>query len=64
MPPVIAALRRTDRGTRVVASLFGPNPVLPVLLEAGFRVIDRDQYLASDPGIVDPARFLPNPGML
>ena len=64
VPPVLAALRRADRGTRVVASLLGPNPVLPVLLEAGFRVVDRDQYLASDAGLVDPARFLPNPGML
>jgi GNAT superfamily N-acetyltransferase len=64
VPPVLAALRRTDRGTRVVASLFGPSPVLPALLDLGFRVVDRDQYLASDAGLVDPARFLPNPGML
>jgi GNAT superfamily N-acetyltransferase len=64
VPPVIAALHRTDRGTRVVASLLGPSQVLPALLEAGFRVVDRDQYMASDPGLVDPARFLPNPGML
>ena len=35
VPPVLAALRRTDRGTRVVASLLGPSPVLPVLLDAG-----------------------------
>ena len=64
VPSVLAALRRTDRGTRVVASLLGPSPVLPVLLEAGFHVTDRDQFMASDPGIVDPVRFLPNPGML
>ena len=64
VPSVIAALRRTDRGTRVVASLFGPSPVLPALLAAGFHIVDRDQYMASDPGLVDPARFLPNPGML
>ncbi len=61
---VLAALRRTDRGTRVICSLFGPSPVLPALLEAGFHVVDRDQYMASDPGLIDPARFLPNPGML
>ena len=64
VPSVIAALRRTDRGTRVVASLFGPSLVLPALLAAGFHIVDRDQYMASDPGLVDPARFLPNPGML
>ena len=64
VPAVLAALRRTDRGTRVVASLLGPSPVLPALLDLGFHVTDRDQYLASDPGLIDPARFLPNPGML
>jgi GNAT superfamily N-acetyltransferase len=64
VPAVLAALRRTDCGTRVVASLLGPNPALPALLDLGFRVTDRDQYLASDPGLIDPARFLPNPGML
>ena len=64
VPAVLAALRRTDHGTRVIASLLGPSPVLPALLEAGFRVVDRDQYMASDAGLVDPVRFLPNPGML
>jgi len=64
VPPVFAALRRTDRGTRVVASLLGPSPVLPVLLGIGFHVVDRDQLMASDPGLIDPARLLPNPGML
>jgi GNAT superfamily N-acetyltransferase len=64
VPSVLAALRRTDRGTRVVASLLGPSPVLPVLLEAGFHVTDRDQFMASDAGLIDPVRFLPNPGML
>jgi GNAT superfamily N-acetyltransferase len=44
--------------------VLGPNPLLPVLLEAGFRIVDRDQFLASDPSLVDPARLLPNPGML
>jgi hypothetical protein len=64
VPAVLAALRRTDRGTRVICSLFGPSPVLPALLGLGFRVVDRDQYMASDDGLIDPARFLPNPGML
>ncbi len=64
VPAVLAALRRTDRGTRVICSLFGPSPVLPALLEAGFHVTDRDQYMASDAGLIDPVRFLPNPGML
>jgi GNAT superfamily N-acetyltransferase len=60
----IAALRRAGRGGPVLLSLMGPHPALRPLLEARFRVVDRDQFLASDPAIVDPARLIPNPGML
>jgi hypothetical protein len=35
-----------------------------VLLEAGVRIVDHDQFMCSDPSLVDPARLLPNPGML
>jgi GNAT superfamily N-acetyltransferase len=62
--PSIAGLVRAARGGRVQACVFGPNPLLPALLDLGFHVVDQDRYLASDPGIVDPARLLPNPGML
>ena len=44
--------------------LGGPHPVLRPLLEAGLRIVDRDQFLASDPTLVDPVRLIPNPGML
>ena len=64
MPPTIAALRRTGRGETVLALLQGPSPVLRVLLDAGFLVVDRDQFMASEPDLVDPARLVPNPGML
>jgi hypothetical protein len=60
----IAAMRRAARGGPVLACLLGPHPALRPLLEGGFRVVDRDQFLASDPTIVDPARLVPNPGML
>ncbi len=60
-----AAMRRAARDNPVLrVHVLGPNPLLPVLLEAGFRIEDRDQFLASDPSLVDPARLLPNPGML
>ncbi len=62
--PAIAGLRRAARGGDVAACIPGPHPVLPVLLRAGFRVVDRDQFMASDPDLVDPARLLPNGGML
>lgn len=64
VPPTLAALRRTGRGATVRALLQGPSPVLRVLLGAGFLVVDRDQFMASEPDLVDPARLVPNPGML
>lgn len=64
VPVILAAIRRAGRGGRVAVSVPGPNPALPVLLGAGFRIADRDQYMASEPGIVDPARLLPNGGLL
>ena len=62
--PIFAALRRTAAGGPVLACLPGPNPAVRPLLEAGFRIEERDTYMASEPGLVDPARLLPNPGML
>ena len=62
--PIVAAIRHGARDGLVAACLLGPNPVLPILLEARFKIIDRDQFMASDPALVDPIRLLPNPGML
>src|SRR5579862_2852181 len=62
--PVLAAIRFGARGSAIVVTILGPHPVLPILLEARFRIIDRDQFMASDPALVDPTRLLPNPGML
>jgi hypothetical protein len=60
-----AGMRRAARDNPVLrVHVLGPNPLLPVLLTAGFRIMDRDQFLASDASLVDPARLLPNPGML
>jgi hypothetical protein len=62
--PTIAAIRHAGRGGAVAANVAGPSPVLPALLTAGFRIKDRDQFMASDPRLVDPARICPNGGML
>lgn len=64
VPVARAAIARAARGGPVQVTCFGPSPLLPVLLGAGFMVVDHDQFLASDPSLVDPARLLPNPGML
>ncbi|HET9520343.1 MAG TPA: hypothetical protein VFO73_04785 [Candidatus Limnocylindrales bacterium] len=62
--PIVAALRRVARGGTILACLPGPNPVVRPLLAAGFRLEERDTYMASEPDLIDPARLLPNPGML
>jgi GNAT superfamily N-acetyltransferase len=62
--PTLAALRRAGRGDAVMTVLMGPSPVLRALLDLGFQIAERDQYMASEPGIIDPARLIPNPGML
>jgi GNAT superfamily N-acetyltransferase len=62
--PTCAALRRAARGGSVDACIPGPSPVLRPLLEAGFRIDDRDTFMASEPDLFDPARLLPSGGML
>jgi GNAT superfamily N-acetyltransferase len=61
--PTLAALRRAGRGGVVDAFLQGPSPVLRPLLDLGFMITDRDQYMGSEPGLLDPS-ILANPGML
>jgi len=60
----IGVLRAAAVGKRLTAALPGPHPVLPVVLELGARIAGRDQFCATDPGLLDPVRVLPNPGFL
>lgn len=62
--PALAAMRRAGRGDAVTAAVQGPSPVVRALLDRGFQVTDRDLFMASEPGIIDPLRLVPNPGML
>ncbi len=64
VPPSLAAAWRAARGGPVALFLAGPSPVLPVALGVGFRITEHDLYCASEAGLMDPARLLPNPGML
>ncbi|HEX5823696.1 MAG TPA: GNAT family N-acetyltransferase [Candidatus Limnocylindrales bacterium] len=59
----LAAMRRAARDGPVFVCIQGPSPVLRSLLELGFRIADRDTYLASREDLIDPARLIPNPGM-
>ena len=64
LPVTLAAIRRGARDRTVLVTVQGPSPVLRPLLEHGFRIAGRDQYMASEPDLIDPARLIPNPGML
>ena len=44
--------------------ILGPNPIVAILLANGFRIVDRDTYMASEPGLIDPERILPNTSFL
>jgi GNAT superfamily N-acetyltransferase len=60
----IAVLRAAAAGGRLVAPVPGPHPALARLLELGARIGGRDQFCATDPGLIDPDRVLPNPGFV
>ena len=62
--PIVAGLGRASEGGQVEACVPGTNPVLRLLLEARFRVVDQDQFLASHDDIVDPEHLLPHAGLL
>jgi GNAT superfamily N-acetyltransferase len=64
-PPVPADGRARHPGEpRTSVCVPGPHPALGPLLDAGFRVMDRETFLAVDPAIVDPERLLPDPNLL
>jgi hypothetical protein len=60
----LAVLRTAAAGGRLVAPVPGPHPALGPLLELGARIGGRDQFCATDPGLIDPDRILPNPGFV
>jgi GNAT superfamily N-acetyltransferase len=57
---VLASLKAPDGRARVC--LPGPHPAVRLLFEAGWRHGDSDVFMASDPGLLDPRRAVPNPG--
>ena len=60
----LAAMVRAGRDGPLFVCLLGVHPALRPLLDAGFRIVDRDQFMTSDPDVLDPVRIVPNPGML
>lgn len=65
VPALLVAMAEAGKGSDLVgACVPGPSPLLPLLLAAGFRIRDRDTFMASEPGLVDPERELVNTGIL
>jgi GNAT superfamily N-acetyltransferase len=63
--PTLAAIRwSADAEGRIGTCVLGPHPIVPTLVAAGFRIVDRDTFQASDPGLIDPEAILPNTGFL
>src|SRR6185436_8805076 len=58
VPMTLAALRHgADDDGVIGACVMGPNPVLrPLLVDYGFRIVDRDTFMASEDGLIDPSR--------
>ena len=64
-PVLLAIMRACLQGSDVGGGCVpGPSPLVRVLLDAGFRIVDRDTFMASDPTVVDPDREIVNTGFL
>jgi GNAT superfamily N-acetyltransferase len=57
---VLASLKAPDGRAQVC--LPGPHPAVRPLFAAGWRLGDSDVFMASDPGLLDPRRAVPDPG--
>ena len=50
-------------GGSIGLCLGGPHPALRSLLDAGFRIVERDTWCETPIGLVDPARIVPDPSV-
>jgi len=62
--PLLAAFVHAAEGGPIAGCIAGPSPLLPRLLDAGFRVADNDTFMASPGVTVDADRLMPHPGLL
>jgi GNAT superfamily N-acetyltransferase len=61
---VLAVLAGLDPpGGRARVCLPAPHPAARPLLAAGWRNDDLDLYMATEPGLLDPRRAIPSPGL-
>ncbi len=57
---MLASLKAPEGRARVC--LPGPHPAVRLLFAVGWRHEDSDLFMASEPGLLDPRRAVPNPG--
>jgi hypothetical protein len=50
-------------GGSIGLCLGGPHPALKPLLDAGFRIVERDTWCETPLGLVDPTRIVPDPSV-
>jgi hypothetical protein len=61
--PVLATLDFAGRGQPISLAVAGPHPVVPALINGGFRMFDRDTFMASEDGLLDPLHHIVDPGV-
>jgi hypothetical protein len=63
----LSAALASDEAARSDGSLGlclgGPHPALGSLLDAGFRIVERDTWCETPIGLVDPALVVPDPSL-
>jgi GNAT superfamily N-acetyltransferase len=50
-------------GGSIGLCLGGPHPALKPLLDAGFRIVERDTWCETPLGLLDPVRVVPDPSV-
>ena len=58
-----AVLRALAGGDAVGTCVAGPSPVVALLLEAGFRILESDTFCSTEPPLLDPLRDVPDPSL-
>jgi hypothetical protein len=59
---VLVVLASLAGGTARVC-LPGPHPAVRALLAAGWRIVEFDLFMATEPGMLDPRRAVPSPAL-
>jgi hypothetical protein len=64
VPVLVAAYHHAAEGVPIGSCVPGPSPAVRFLLDNGARIINRDTFMASDPGLFDTVRRITDGGFL